>query len=206
MNFQIKGAFGRLLDWQLCSEEWAFPVFGDRHRIRKYRYKPIDGEEVDAKFLEFPSGHPVNIEITQDGFIAKPVNPTSLWVGAAKMLFQGCAEMRGDDTYIVGTYRMPHYIRAFQAVWSGGVLAITLFSSPFTVAAAALRWLMEAQALGGLLGFVFGLLAAVAFAAFGAMMLALVRVIWLLTRVANSSGRSKLQAFLPQITVQDRDA
>lgn len=203
MEFQLKGAFGRLLDWQLCSEEWAIPLLGDWRGTGAYKYKLREGEEVEAELLEFPSGHPVNIEITQDGFVVRPVNPTPLWTGAAKMLFQGRAELRGDGAYIVGTYRVPHIFRAFQALWSGGVVAITLFSSPFTVLAATLMGLIEGEALGGLLGFVFGLLVAILFAACGAMMLAIVRVIWLLTRAVNSAGRSKLQAFLPQISLQD---
>lgn len=197
MRLRLVRSFIRLLDWQLCSEEWAFSLSGVPSPTMPQKYELEEGERVDTDSLVFPSNHQVDIEVTKDGFVAKPQR-SILWLVSGTMIFKGHAEMRNGAVYIIGTYRLPNHLRAFFALWDGGIISIVLLALPIAIMQGASLGEHSSDLISRLM-FWF------AFAGTGGLLLAFGRIIGSLTSILNYPAQSKLKIFLRNISKRDRN-
>lgn len=195
----VKGvfrAFRRLLDWQLCTETWTLPISDSQRKIDKLTSKFRDGDNVALELLVFPTDDRVDLEFADGHFVAKPRN-FALWLsGFDLMRFQGRAEVQNSSIRIVGTYRVSKLCRVVQAFWSGSIIAIVLLALAMTTVTAF-------KTTEPPLEIAIDFLKLLAFVGAAVLMLTMAKGLWILTRAVNRPNRSRLEAFLRKITVQD---
>lgn len=125
-----------LVDWQLCSENWAYVVYTEGTSHHEVFSEYNEGDRIDTKFLQFPSDYFVEVISKEFTFSAKPFRVTGQ-VFALTMLFEGHAEIRNDTIYIVGKYTLPQWYKGLLGFWNSLVIGIAslalIVSVPFSI-------------------------------------------------------------------------
>lgn len=113
----------RLVLWQNCSEDWAFPVRDRPNAENGWKRGLPDAQRVDATALEFPRDPRMDVSITREGFVVVP-RGSILGLLSHRMGFHGYTQVYEGDVYIVGQYRISDgWIAIYTAV---NVLALTM--------------------------------------------------------------------------------
>lgn len=195
MLVRLRNAFERLLDWQTCSEDWAFSI-QKRNKDTEWLFEKFkNGARIETDFLEFPSNHKVSIELAQDSFVVRPYRVTGL-IFSVTMLFRGWAEVQNDAIYVIGKYTPPNYYRRLHAAWNLGVIGLAFTPIPISVLIG-----FEQNDLRPAL-FV-APIAQVAMVAGCAFLLASAKVMGALVSFLNSLAGANLQKFLSEMSVSN---
>lgn len=204
MIARLRSAFERLLDWQTCSEYWAY-VIQKRDEDSDFLFQKFqDGDRVDFDLLEFPLGYGVDVELVQGSFVVRPHRITgqlfSLIVFqffTVTMLFRGWAEVRNDAIYIVGKYTVPSYYRRLHAAWNLGTVGLAVMTIPIAIMIGVEENKLQTTLL-------MAPIAQVAMAAGCTFLLALAKFSGTAVSLLNTLAGANLQNFLSEISVSDR--
>lgn len=194
---KIINNFNRLVDWQMCSENWAYAV----HNKFSTPYEVLSinkgGDRIDPRLLHFPSNPFVEITIENLEFSAKPFRITGQ-AFAWTMHFEGHAEIRDGSVYIVGKYTSPHRFKGLISCWNCFVISIALMALIFAIPISAFFIWEENNTLYGLL-----LSPAIALASvFGCtIMLSSVKILGIQVSLWNHWAGRTLQKFLDETTI-----
>ena len=123
---------GNVVDWQTCSEQWAFPVKRRPATDNRWQSSLREGQVIDYSFLHFPIDGSVKVSRMDSGFIVSSAN-TFYGPLIPAMYFEGQVINRAGKLYTVGKYKAPDVITAAICLWDILLLVVPIFGIPATL-------------------------------------------------------------------------